>query len=256
MISPMSAAPPNLPAAKLLDRSAGPLYQQVASHLRAVIAREEIGIGEPLPTEAQLARQSGVSLITVRQALRELEQDGLIRKRAAKTAVVAARIPRRRLSVNLNSLADIVANTATVRLEVTGWRLERSSLAESTFGLPQGATCHCLRGKLIGPSGPVALVAIYFPPCVGERLARVDFDDVVVFRSVQRRLGIHYTGGRVTVRAELAQPRTAAVLGCRPGAALLINEFTYFGVDGEPVELTVAQHRADQHEVTYDLEVS
>ena len=246
---------PSVPlAARPLLRSDGPLYRQLAGHLRAAITSEELSIGAPLPSEAQLAQHFGVSLITVRQALRDLEDDGLIRKRAAKTAIVAARAPPLRSSVKLNSLADIVANTTHVRLDIVSWRQERSRLAEATFGLPRGAAGHCLRGRLLGASGPVAVVAIYFPPRIGTMLARADFDDVVVFRSVQRRLGINYTGGRVTVHAALASPRTAMALGCRPGAAVLVNEFTYFGADREPVELTIAQHRADRHRVTYDLE--
>jgi GntR family transcriptional regulator len=243
-----------LPARSLLRRD-GRLYRQVAEHLRAAIADEAIAIGAPLPTEAHLAQHFGVSLITVRQALRDLAQDGLVRKRAAKPAVVAARTPPRQPSVRLTSLADIVANTAHARLDIVGWKPERSRLAESVFGLPRNTGCHCLRGRVLAEAGPVAVVAIYFPPRVGSLLARADFDDVVVFRSVQRRLGLVYTGGRVTVQAALATPRVARALECQVGAAVLVNEFVYFGPDGAPVELTVAQHRADRHRLTYDLRV-
>ena len=54
--------------------------------IRSSAARRRSDAAAP---EADLAEHFGVSLITVRQALRELEADGLIRKRSAKPAVVA-----------------------------------------------------------------------------------------------------------------------------------------------------------------------
>jgi GntR family transcriptional regulator len=249
----MSESSSILALARPLKRSGGPLYRQLAMHLRDAITQERIVVGEPLPTEARLAEEFGVSLITVRQALRDLEQDGLIRKRAAKSAVVTATAPRPNARATLNSLADIVANTADVGLEITSWKVEHFRPAEALFGLPRGTGCHCLRGRLMARSGPVSIVTIYFPPRIGGQLQRADFDDVVVFRSVQRRLGIKYTGGRVTVRAAPAGPRAAAFLGCSRGAALLINEIIYYDVQHEPIELTIAQHRADRYSVSYDL---
>ena len=70
-------------AARRLSRGAGPLYRQAAAQLRAAIVAERIVVGADLPTEAALASGFAVSLITVRHALRELEQEGLIRKRPA-----------------------------------------------------------------------------------------------------------------------------------------------------------------------------
>lgn len=242
------------PTVTPLDRRNGPLYRQLARSLRDAIARGAVEVGDELPTEARLAEHFSVSLITVRQALRDLAQDGLIRKRAAKAAIVA-QPPAPRPTVRLNSLADIVASTTDVGLEIASWRPERLRLAAETFHLPVEIACPCLRGRLLHGASPVAAVAIYFPPRIGAQLRRADFDDVVVFRSVQRRLGLRYTGGRLTVRAALADARSAEALDCRPGAALLIHEYTYFGADGEPVELTIARHRGDAHSVTYDLTV-
>ncbi len=249
----MSAPAPFTPQSGLKDRSSGPLYRQLTQLLRQTITAHDLPVGHELPTEAQLAQAYGVSLITVRQALRELEADGLIQKRAAKTAIVTGAGPRLRPSRNLNSLADIIANTSDARLEVASWRAEYSALARQVFGLEAKRPCPCLRARLIVRGRPQASVAIFFPPSLGGRLRRGDFDDVVVFRSVQRRLGIRYAGARVTVRAELADARVARLLECRRGAAVLVNEMIYLSPEGVPLELTVARHRADLYSLSYDL---
>jgi GntR family transcriptional regulator len=249
----MSSPDPFAPKAHLKDRSSGPLYRQLTQLLRHSIAHHGLPVGHELPTEAQLAQSYGVSLITVRQALRDLEADGLIRKRPAKAAVVAAATSAPRPSRELNSLADIVAITSGSRLEIASWRTERSTLAREVFELAPNEACFCLRARLIVGGVPQASVVIHFPPAIGSRLDRRDFDDVVVFRSVQRRLGIRYAGARITVRAECADARLARLLDYTPGMPVLVNQMIYLSPEQQPMELTVARHRADLYSLSYDL---
>src|ERR1700710_214386 len=101
-MNPVMSIPP-----QRLRRSDGPLYRQAARHMRAAIANGELQIGDELPTEAELAAGFGISLLTLRHALRELAADGMIRKRAAKAAIVESATPRLPARP-LNSLEDIV----------------------------------------------------------------------------------------------------------------------------------------------------
>jgi GntR family transcriptional regulator len=233
-------------------RRDGPLHRKVEHALRAEIARGYVAVGAELPTEAQLAARFGVSLITVRHALRDLESAGLIRKRAAKAALVTSAVPRQP-SWAMNSFADIVAHTRDARLDVASWQPEVSARAAQVFGLGETERCSCLRARLIVGDVPEAEVQIFFPPRIGALLARADFDDVVVFRSVQRRLGLRYAGARVTVRAEVAGARLARMLDYRVGAPVLANEIVFLSADEEPLELTIARHRADLYSLSYDL---
>src|SRR5882757_5588957 len=91
-----SASLDSLPVRRLV-RDDGPLYRQLVTILRAPIVAGHYPVGAALPKEADIAGRFGISLITVRQALRELEADGLIRKRSAKPAIVAARTPTPKL---------------------------------------------------------------------------------------------------------------------------------------------------------------
>ena len=55
------------------------------------------------------------------------------------------------------------------------------------------------------------------------------------------------------LRAELADEETAADLGYEVGAAILVMQMLYRTTDGQPVELTIAKHRADRFSITYEL---
>jgi GntR family transcriptional regulator len=239
--------------ARKLLRQDGPLYRQAATHLRAAITGGGFAVGAELPTEAELAQGFGVSLITLRHALRELEGEGLIRKRPAKNAIVVSATPRMPMARQLNSLEDVVAATHEARLEIISYGRRRDAEAALEFGLEAGAALYCLRGRMVVREQPVSTITIFFPPQIGSRLTRADFDDVVVFRSVERRLGLRLSGARITVNAELADAELARRLDYAEGAPVLVNRMLYTAEDGRPVELTIARHRADRYSLTYEL---
>jgi DNA-binding GntR family transcriptional regulator len=58
----------------------GLLYQQVAAYVERLVAERGLVPGDMLPTHAELAALTGVSLITVRRALDELERAGKVRR--------------------------------------------------------------------------------------------------------------------------------------------------------------------------------
>ena len=235
-----------------LSRDDGPLYRQMAAILRAPIVNGSLAAGTSLPREADLAERFGVSLITVRQALRDLENEGLIRKRAAKPAVVAGKGGARKPTYGFQSFAEIAASTTDRRLEIHSYRKERSAAASAALGLSGDEALHCLRATLLMEDVPTGLTTFYFPPEVGARMKRSDFDDVVVFRSVQRHLGITLSGARITVRADVADEALARALDYVVGGPILVIEMLYLSEAGDPVELTINRNRADLFSLSYD----
>lgn len=234
-----------------LTRNDGPLYRQLATRLRAPIQAGQLVPGCPLPREADLANRFGVSLITVRQALRDLEGEGLIKKRTAKPAIVATPQVRSK-PLEFQSFAAIAASSVDRRLIIRSYRKESSALACEAFGLPAGTACYCLRAVLMVSDRPITQTRFYFPPAIGSRLQRADFDDVVVFRAVQRHLGIQLSRAQIRVRAEIADEQLARALDYDVGGPILATEMLYFSASGEPVELTVSKNRADEFSITYD----
>ncbi len=67
---------------------AGPLYAQVANYLRDRISAAEWSPAEPMPNEAMLAKDIGVSVGTMRKALEMLEAERLIQRRQGRGTFV------------------------------------------------------------------------------------------------------------------------------------------------------------------------
>lgn len=85
-------------AARLDPASDRPVYKQIADHLREAVARGRLREGDQLPSEARLMSHYGVARMTVRNALRLLQEEGLITAEHGRGVYVRARPPVRRLA--------------------------------------------------------------------------------------------------------------------------------------------------------------
>src|SRR5262244_4602360 len=74
------------------------VYKQIADHLRAAIAQGRLSAGDQLPSEAQMMTHYGVARMTARNALRLLQDEGLITAEHGRGVYVRARPPVRRLA--------------------------------------------------------------------------------------------------------------------------------------------------------------
>lgn len=243
------------PAVKL-SRENGPLYQQLADLIRGLIARGELEVGSDLPKEAEIEAHLGVSLITVRRALRELEDLGLIQKRSAKPAKVTAKSPTVRAGMKFDSIEDLVDFTTGAQLVITHYGPERSPVIEKHFGVAHGEPGWCLRGYLSVGGQPRTLIATYFPPDIGAQMKIDDFSDVLIFKNVARCLGLRIERVLVTARAELATKAQARALDIKPGSPMLSTEMVYLTDRQRIVEVTLTSTPSEHFVLSYDIALS
>ncbi|RJP22600.1 MAG: GntR family transcriptional regulator [Candidatus Omnitrophota bacterium] len=71
-----------------------PAYHQLTNQMIAFIQREEIHIGEPLPPENAICELSGLSRMTVRRAMEQLNQQGLVVAERGRGTFVVSKMPR------------------------------------------------------------------------------------------------------------------------------------------------------------------
>jgi GntR family transcriptional repressor for pyruvate dehydrogenase complex len=64
-------------------------YQVVSRELRRLIVSGDLKAGEQLPTEMELAEQFGVNRSTVREGIRQLENEGLVSRKGRKRLTVS-----------------------------------------------------------------------------------------------------------------------------------------------------------------------
>jgi GntR family transcriptional regulator len=102
-----------------------PLYARVQTAIREAIRNGRLAAGSVLPSEKELEVEYGVSRITVRRALEELEREGLVMRgqgRQARVAEPLVSVVRTEIEDDLAATLDLVRGTEAKVLSFN-WRL-------------------------------------------------------------------------------------------------------------------------------------
>jgi GntR family transcriptional regulator len=110
-------------------------YEQTVQLIEAYIEANKLGVGDRLPTETEIARMAGVSLITVRRAMAELAQAGFVRREQGRgTFVQARRIDTE--TTRLGGLSDTLDAVGSLTTEVISVaRVDASPVQRSALAL-------------------------------------------------------------------------------------------------------------------------
>ena len=110
----MSGSAPTLPS----DAAGStPLYQQVKDYVRGYILTGAWPVDHRVPSESELVRLSGASRMTVHRALRELKDDGWLRRVQGQGTFVADRRARLDL-LEIRNIADVIRSRGTYGCDV------------------------------------------------------------------------------------------------------------------------------------------
>jgi GntR family transcriptional regulator len=99
-----------------------PRYQQIAQHLVGKVTSGAWPVGALLPTELQLMQEYSASRNTVRSALKEMQEMGLVSRRRNRGTMVESLPAAGSFTQSLATLEDLVslAQTAQRKIEETG----------------------------------------------------------------------------------------------------------------------------------------
>lgn len=98
------------------NEGARPRYQLLAMRLREEIERGRYPLGSLLPTELQISAQFSVSRATVREAIRQLQVDGLVSRRAGIGTRVEASRPISQYTQSGSSIEELVSDGSKIRM--------------------------------------------------------------------------------------------------------------------------------------------
>jgi GntR family transcriptional regulator len=213
-----------------------PRYHQIAQTLRERIATSGQGPGERLDNQRSLAREFGVTLMTLRQALDLLERDGLIARRhglgtfVARPAIDYDILQLRALAGDLSALGeDVVTRFLRSRFEPADRRVAEA------LGLAGQAEAFVLERLRLVDGEPVSFQASYLAAALGAEVSRADLAVTPLRQVLTFKLGIEITAARETVSAVPLDRRAAHELGCRPGIAAFRSDRVSVGADGTPI---------------------
>jgi DNA-binding GntR family transcriptional regulator len=220
----------------VLDRSSPvPLYFQVAQHLEAAIECGDLQVGDRLENEIALAERWGLSRPTMRQAIGDLVNKGLlVRRRGVGTQVVSRRVQRQ---VQLTSLfEDLQASDQQPTTEVlTLETVPADDTVAERLAVPPRTTVVHLKRLRRARGVPLAILGNWLPLAVGGSLDRESLERHGLYECM-RAGGTRVRSAQQRIGARAASASEARLLGARRGAPLLTMERVAFDAQGHPVE--------------------
>jgi GntR family transcriptional regulator len=233
-----------------------PLYAQIRSALRERILDGTYLPHQQLPSESELMAAYGVSRITVRQALGDLLNEGLIFTVHGKGSFVS----KPKAFQDLAKLQGFGEAMRQMGYETYARVLSLRSVVPSPqvreklgLGKRGGRVTELQRLRFLNRE-PISLDVTYVPLAIGQRLAKEDLAARDVFLILENDYGLALGHADLQIGSTLADERLAAQLRVEQGAPVLFIERLTHTADGAPIDYEHLYYRGDafQYKVRVD----
>lgn len=227
-----------------------PRYRQLAQTLINEIESGRYPVGDLLPTEFELCEQFGASRFTVREAIKQLVQLGLVDRQPGVGTRVKIAQPSTEYRQVMQRLADLQQYSAQTELEIL--HAETIELDRELCQLLRGSVGQTwLRAEGIRRVGdrkpPICFTELYIHPAfrsvqglVGRRLR------TAVYTLIEQQFGEHVAEVQQQIRAVALNPAMARVLKAPSKSPALWICRHYVNRRGEVIEVAISTHPAER----------
>lgn len=232
-----------------------PLYNQLKELLRAQILDGTYPAESRMPSESELGDQFQVSRITVRQALGDLQKEGLIFKIHGKGTFVA----KPKAFQNVSTLQGLAESLAQLGHEVINQLLSVNFIAADAriaerLQLNEGdKVAEIKRVRLINRE-PVSLEISYVPPDIGEKLQKADLITRDIFLIIENDLQLNLGHADLAIDAVLADSELTKALNVEEGAPIMRIERLTHTATGKPIDFEFLYYRGDAFQYRFRID--
>lgn len=230
---------------------AGALYRQVSQDLLDRIADDGFTRGAMLPSEAELCEQYGVSRITIRAAIGQLVERGLLVRRPG----VGTFVTGRRNSAREFNLVGFLEEARLFTSEpVSNEVLPADTALSEVLDLDPGTPVRHIRTAVHREGEPLTVADGYSPDDPDSRLSEEDYR-----RPVSSAFAIGIRTRRRVHRAEqsldpiAASGEVATLLKVEDGTPIIRARRIYFTVKDRPIYYLEVHYHPSRYSFNVDL---
>lgn len=236
-----------------------PRFSDIARHLQEGITSGHYPVGTLLPTELELRDHYRTSRHTVRMALQELQQQGLVSRRKNVGTRVESATPQIGFQQSLASVEDVVQFGAThVRVVREVESVEARGALARLLGCADGTgwlRISSLRMDEAQPELPICWTDLYMDPAYEALVERVRHSpETLVSTLIEQQYGRRVVEIVQQLQAMAVPAALARQLGVEAGSAAMQIVRRYLDADGETIDVTVTVHPADRFSLTMRLQ--
>ena len=222
-----------------------PLYSQLVGIIKQNISSGKLGVGDLLPSESELCRAMGISRNTVRQAIGELEEEGLVVRKRGKGTFVAdpnarGKYVRYSFTTEISSVGKIPSSTMVdFGIVVPPAEVSRK------MQLEEGTMVYCFTRVRNVDGEPLILETSYYPQYIYPNLTR-EMVQTHSFYSLLYHVGITPFTAEESYEAVTLDSHSAELLGVEPDSCAFYHQRRTRTEDGRVYEYTRSYIRGDR----------
>ncbi len=232
------------------------IYGQLMESIKKKIASGELKVGDRIASERAMSAQYGISRMTVHNALKKLEDEGILESRMGSGTFVKA-IPdiEEKIYLGCNEILSL-----SMQIQMMGMRSSRKTLSLNKVELEEGSELkgyfpkadqayEIVRLSLIN-GDPYALQKVYIPCHIFKEAERFDFEQFSLYDYMADQ------GGRPEqmisyLRIEPLPEKYLEIMNEEIDKKVFLFDYFGFRANHELVEYTISYHRPKYTSIKY-----
>lgn len=245
----------NLETARLNREIPVPLYYQLKEILLAHIRKNQLNVGDPIPTEIELCRIFNISRPTVRQAINELVNEGYLKKIKGKGTFIAEPKIDHEYTHRIISFNDEMRQKGLIpKTKVLKQRyIPSDEQIAKKLNLHVGEEVLHLKRLRFTNNEPIVFLDSYIPSKMCPGIIDVDFVNNSLYATFEKEYGIIIKRAVRSIEVNLAGEYEAKLLKIREGDPIHYFETVAYNQDNIAVEYTISRYRGDKSKFIVEL---
>ena len=231
------------------------LSYQLKQILEEMVSSGKYKIGDPFPTERDIAEQFGVSRITVREAIGHLVYQGILRREQGRGTFVTQPKAYEKINELISYTQDMRNRGMKPSSKVLALKLERPSWeVMNSLRLGESDKVIKLARLRLADKEPMTIQTVYLSYNVCPEVYEKDFDwTTQSLNIVLKDFGFKFLSAVNRISADIANDLEAELLEIPSGSPLLIGEQISYLTNDKPIETLKSVYRADRYDIVVNL---
>lgn len=240
---------------RISSKDPKPIFKQISDAIRRDIANGVLRADDAMPSERDYAERLKVSRMTVRAAINELVQEGLLIRKPGRATLVA-RVANGKINKNavrfMSFSEDMKARGMQAASRLLNCREEVADAAVAAqLGLPAGARVIVIERVRFANKEPMALESAYLPHQRFAGLTQFDLSRHSLYELMEQKFGARPKVADETIEAVQLSSAEAKLLAVRRASPALLARRVTRDTEGNVIEVAKAIYRGDRYRMVF-----